>query len=265
MWDCDHLDHVANIFAWQARPDMRMNTGWVWPRDTEGVELLIKGRSRLDVDGVSHRLLPGAMIWHQAGDRTIHAIDPRAPYQAVSIKFAISRPPRVRPPRLTVWNDPEECQSFAAEALAVFHRGGFHQHEFCRYLYTRMQWQVHRSQIGGVDGSPPVLLRPAMDIIEHQFSRRISVAELARAAGLSPTHLHRLFQKHLGDSPLDMLIRRRLGHASLLLTHDVLSVRQVGIESGFPDAVHFSRSFKRSYGCTPLEYRRRHAYGSIVR
>lgn len=264
MWDCDHLDHVAYIFAWQAKAETRHNPGWVWPRDTEGVELLIKGRSRLELDGTRQPLGPGAMIWHQVGDRTIHEIDPRAPYQVVAIKFAITRPPRVQPPRLTLWSDPEECQSFAAEALAVFNRGGFDHREFSRYLYTRLWWQVHRSRISNAGGSPPALLRPALDIIEHQFARRISVTELARAVGLSTTHLHRLFQVHLGATPLDLLIRRRLAHAGLLLAHETLSVRQVGIESGFPDAVHFTRYFKQRHGCTPLEYRRRHAYGSVV-
>jgi AraC-like DNA-binding protein len=263
MWNTDHLDHVKYVFTWQSQPKAE-NPGWIYPPGTEGVELLIKGRSRLDIAGRIHQLGPGTMIWHQAGEQTIRETDAQDPYQVVSIKFATTRPPDVRPPRLTQWLDPEECQSFAAEAMAVYHGGGFPDREFGRYLYTRMWWQVHRIRIRHSMESDPAELRPALDIIEHQFARRISIAELARAAGLSPTHLHRLFRERLGTTPLAALVRRRLAHACVLLAHEDLAIGRVGIAAGFPDAVHFIRVFKSHHGCTPLAYRRRHTYSTIV-
>ena len=263
MWDCDHLDHVKYLFVFRSRSG-RDNVPWRWEAGTEGVELIIKGRSRFQLDGRTHELGVGAQIWHQPGEQTIHHVEADDPYHTAVVMFATTRPATVRPPRLITWVDPDEALAFAAEALAVYHRGGFDHAQFGRYLYTRLWWQIHRAQIHGTDLALPAGIRAALDLIEHHHLRRLTVKDLAVAAGLSATHLHRLFKQHLATTPLEALIRRRLQSACAMLAHQPQrSVGNVGAACGFADPVHFGRMFKARHGCTPLAYRQQHAYAVV--
>ncbi|MDR5708742.1 MAG: AraC family transcriptional regulator [Armatimonadota bacterium] len=83
------------------------------------------------------------------------------------------------------------------------------------------------------------------------------VAELARAAACSPTHLRRLFRTALGMSPSRYLLERRLQRAAELLRGTDHTVQQVAERCGFESLSHFHRHFKARYGCTPLAFRTR--------
>ena len=264
MWDADHLDHVKYVFTFRSQGG-KDNTPWSWESGTEGVELIIKGRSRFRFDGQVHELGVGAQIWHQPGDFTLHHVDREDPYHVAVIMFATRRPATVRPPRLIKWSDPDENQAFAAEALAVYHRGGFDHQHFSRYLYTRLWWQVHLAEIHGHDPLLPAGILAALDLVEHHHLRPLTVNDLAAAAGLSATHFHRLFKQHVGITPLEAVIRRRLQSACAMLAHQPQrSVRSVSSACGFSDAVHFGRMFKARHRCTPMAYRQQHAYAVVM-
>ena len=83
------------------------------------------------------------------------------------------------------------------------------------------------------------------------FDRPVSVAELAAAAGLSESHLHRLFLQETGVSPHRHLVATRLERARELLRTSPLSVKEVCARSGFRDLPNFCRLFKRAYGVSP--------------
>lgn len=259
--DLDHLDHLRNVQLWRS-PGPGDNRGWTWLVGNEGVEIILRGRSWLEVHGHRHELGVGAMVWGQPGDRTLSAVDPAAPYHTLLIRFATTRASRTPAPRLAQWGNPEELQAFATEALELFRARSFDPRWFPFYLYTRLRWQVHRATTGTGLDLAPAPLRAALAAIERRHSERLLVADLARAAGLGATALHQLFRRHLGCTPLEALVRRRIQAAcALLLAEPDLAVATVGARCGFGDAVHFGRVFRARQGCTPGIYRRRHAEG----
>ncbi len=94
------------------------------------------------------------------------------------------------------------------------------------------------------------------------MNTRENIAEgLKRLYHLSPRtpeHTTRSFRRYLGVSPTEYINDLRLQYAeNLLLTTD-RTVTAVGLEAGFQDASYFSVCFKRRYGASPAEYRRRH-------
>lgn len=91
--------------------------------------------------------------------------------------------------------------------------------------------------------------------IERGFAERITLAELARAAHVSPNHLLRLFKTATGSTPGDYLLRVRLRHAAKLLRQSTLAISEVAEASGFADSNYFSRKFRETYGKSPRAYR----------
>ena len=93
--------------------------------------------------------------------------------------------------------------------------------------------------------------------LRQNYSRSVTVEELARQTGISRSYLYRAFQSEFHCSPSAYLTRFRLQRACQLLRHSQLSVSAVAASVGYDDPFYFSRAFKRETGCSPSEYRTR--------
>src|SRR5689334_6940174 len=91
--------------------------------------------------------------------------------------------------------------------------------------------------------------------MEQRSAKPFSVADLAMAVNLGPSHLSRLFRKSTGRSPSRYDKDRRLDRARELLLRTCLSVKEVMGLVGWNDPSHFGREFKRRFGVGPLELR----------
>lgn len=87
--------------------------------------------------------------------------------------------------------------------------------------------------------------------------RIVEVPELARAAGLSPGHLFRLFRTHFDCGPARALELLRLARAAALLQRSNATLDEVAAQTGFANAYHFSRRFAAVYACPPGAFRNR--------
>lgn len=91
--------------------------------------------------------------------------------------------------------------------------------------------------------------------IQQNYSRPISVEQIARQVGVSRSYLYRAFESAFGCSPNGYLTRYRLSRAAQLLRHSALPVGAVATSVGFEDPFYFSRVFRREMGVSPTEYR----------
>jgi AraC-like DNA-binding protein len=98
-------------------------------------------------------------------------------------------------------------------------------------------------------------LRRALDDVAMNFAGPLTVAGLARRAGLDRTYLYSLFMDHLGVSPKDYLVRFRVDRACTLL-RTPLTVAEVARSVGYDDPEVFARVFRRTRGCSPGAWRR---------
>lgn len=108
----------------------------------------------------------------------------------------------------------------------------------------------------GGDGPDPRLLRfEAM--VRDRLRDRLSVADFARALGLSPRHLSRLCRAATGQSAQDHADMMVMREACRLLVYTRMSVQQVAWHLGFDDPSYFTRAFRRRTGLSPRAYRAR--------
>jgi AraC-like DNA-binding protein len=126
----------------------------------------------------------------------------------------------------------------------------------CLALLTELVVFLSRKEfkqdLSGDDGS----LDGALDFMERNYGRRISLAELAKACGCAPRTFQRLFRKSTGQSPFEHLLNVRLRHARQLLERGVCGLSEIAVRTGFGDNAYFGRQFKRLFGMSPGAYGR---------
>ncbi len=106
----------------------------------------------------------------------------------------------------------------------------------------------------------PVPLGPvetALDIMRSRYAETLTVAGLAREAGLAASQFHALFRRETGSSPARALAEIRLDRADELLGRTVLPIAEIALMVGFSDQSALTRSFRRRRGTTPDAVRRR--------
>jgi AraC-like DNA-binding protein len=101
------------------------------------------------------------------------------------------------------------------------------------------------------------LLR-AKDLIDARYREPLDVAEIARAAHLSPAHFSREFRRTFGETPHQYLLTRRLERAAELLRNTDRSVAEICLAVGLTSVGSFTTSFGRAFGVSPTAYRAAH-------
>lgn len=99
-------------------------------------------------------------------------------------------------------------------------------------------------------------VRRSLLMIEENLSRPPSPQAMADALGISRRQLDRDFMDDLGLSPGAASLTLRLAHGRRMLETSDLSVTQIAVVSGFSDAAHFARQFRKTYGETPRDARK---------
>ena len=95
----------------------------------------------------------------------------------------------------------------------------------------------------------------AKDLADGRYFDPLTVADLARVAGLSRAHFSREFRRTFGEAPHQYLLTRRLERAASLLRNTDRSVTEICFAVGLTSLGSFTTSFRRIYGCAPLAYR----------
>lgn len=100
-------------------------------------------------------------------------------------------------------------------------------------------------------------LSRAVCAIRERRSGNLDVAEVARCAAVSPSHLRRLFRRAYGMGPLAFHGRLRIEEACRLLRHGGLNVSETADALGFSNGQNFSRAFRKVMKETPRSFARR--------
>ncbi|MGW1198543.1 helix-turn-helix domain-containing protein [Streptomyces sp. NPDC002536] len=96
----------------------------------------------------------------------------------------------------------------------------------------------------------------ALDWLDAHLGESCTVAELARAAGLSERQFHGVFRSETGTTPRDFVLRRKIEHARALLESDpACDITAVAHTLGFSSSQYFATVFRRYQGISPSQLR----------
>lgn len=104
-----------------------------------------------------------------------------------------------------------------------------------------------------LSGEQKIILRTQQIISDHA-RQRLSVPLVAQKAGVSPSYLTALFQKHLQLSPGEYIRRVKLQESKQMIRENQLNFTQIAAALEYSTVHHFSRQFKEKFGITPSQY-----------
>ena len=91
--------------------------------------------------------------------------------------------------------------------------------------------------------------------IRERIDKTIAVEDMAREAGMSPSHFSRVFKETLGSTPMQYVLAYRIEQAMKLMADQSRPLSDIAFACGFADQAHFSRSFKQVTGQSPRAFR----------
>lgn len=121
------------------------------------------------------------------------------------------------------------------------------------FLHTQIEPGAgpQRASLAERFGAHHPALLSALQKMASSIEAPLSRGAVARAVGVSPRHLDRLFAEHRGCSFLADYHRLRLEHADKLLRQSALSISEIAFATGYSSSSHFASAFRRLFATAP--------------
>lgn len=102
---------------------------------------------------------------------------------------------------------------------------------------------------------PSAIVSRGLHLIDEGVMEEGGIDELAKRLNLGRRQIRRLFEKHLGASPIQVAQTRRLHFAKKLINETNLPMTQIAFASGFTSVRRFNDVLRKTYDRTPTELR----------
>ena len=198
-------------------------------RDHYLIHLVVAGKGVYQVNGASHTLQEGDLFLAKPNQLITYAADETDPQTVREALYNIylSRGPE------------PQCEALMTGYL---------------YIFMAHLMKEAREAMPNVGSSSSQYVLAAIKYIQFNYSHDISVDDIAKAVGVSRSHLYRVFMSNVGQSPIDYLTSYRISEACSLLKNSSLSIAEIAVSVGFFDQFYFSRVFKKVKGVPPSKY-----------
>lgn len=227
------------------------------------IEFVVEGKGKLRADGTINDLFPGVIFAYQMNtphDLWAEPTDPMTKYFAAYVQSAkhASRPSLGIPPGTIRWtHDLITVRMLFDELIREGQLSGKLNHEItARYLELillkgRAAVNPNHGQVaGGAEA-----YRRALNWIENNYARIVTLDDLGMNIGLEPNYICRLFRRFGQETPNQCITRHKVNRAAELLLTKSLSVAEIAREVGYDDPYYFSRVFKKRFGYSPRDFR----------
>lgn len=232
-------------------------------RDHYLIHLVVAGKGVYQVNGSSYNLQEGDLFLAKPSQLITYAADDTDPWEYYWVGFNgacanklvqqtpfsdVSPVHHCKDPQLTresIYNiylarGPEpQCEALMTGYL---------------YLFMAQLMKEARESMPNAPSSSSQYVLAAIKYIQFNYSHDISVDDIAKAVGVSRSHLYRVFMSNVGQSPIDYLTGYRISEACSLLKNTGLSIAEIAVSVGFFDQFYFSRVFKKVKGVPPSKY-----------
>ena len=124
-----------------------------------------------------------------------------------------------------------------------------------RSLLTLILSEVDRAAAGARSTSKRGLVVDALRFIERNCLRPLTLGEVAKAVGRTPSHVTSALKRATGQSAVEWIVSGRMAEARRLLLHSDEMIDVISERVGYADPTHFIRMFRRAHGSTPAQWR----------
>lgn len=194
-----------------------------------------------------HPGLPGVVLAIPPG--LAHAERARTAYSNFFIQ--IEAPPEQAWPRLCYDDEHASIGDVCGALVREWLGGATDRGPMIALLVARLDILLRRALEQTQLPTGERLVREAERLIQERFRAHLTIAEVAREIGVSPSFLRVLFVRHRGQKPLAYLQTIRVQHALGLLRNSNVSLETAAEACGYSSASHLSRRVKQATGQSP--------------
>ncbi len=230
--------------------------------DFHVLEFIAAGKGTLTIHGKTHPLYPGTLFLY--GPNIQHKIrtDPADLLVKHYVIFTgnglieqVKAMELFQTPLHTPY--PDRICSMFENLLSTGAAGGRHRNQICILQLKQLLLSIDETSLSQRESRLPswqTYLR-IRQYIEQHFPGIQNLDQVSAACHTDKAYLCRLFKRYTNETPLHMLTRLKMRQAAdLMLSDSTMPVKQAAERSGYSDAYHFSRVFKRIFGVAPETY-----------
>lgn len=103
---------------------------------------------------------------------------------------------------------------------------------------------------------PDVLGKRIKNYIDEHYAESVSIETIGKALHMSPWYVSHVFKEMSGYSPIQYLLRRRIGEAQTLLISTDYSITEIAFRVGFDTQSYFNMQFTKNVGMPPMQFRK---------
>ena len=101
---------------------------------------------------------------------------------------------------------------------------------------------------------PPAWLKRTRELLDARFKEKVGLEELASLAGVHPVYLSAEFRRKYGITIGEYVRRLRIEFSCREIAASGAPLSSIALTAGFANQAHFTRTFKKLTGLTPLQY-----------
>ena len=161
-------------------------------------------------------------------------------------------------------SDFDELHTLMKTMFTSLSSGGAYAEEYCHSLMHALLIKV-LTVTGGAqialekaEEDPEVLGHRIKEFIDRHYMEPITLQDIGEALNISTYYLAHIFKEMSGYSPVQYLLRRRIGEAQTLLATTDYSILRISEMVGYETQSYFSLQFTKHVGMSPNQYRQKY-------
>lgn len=237
--------------------------------DLVEVVLVRGGASRYFVGGAPYDARRGSLFVFNSGVVHDEPSGPDRPVSTVSLALGGLMAPGLRenaliPDGASPICRLDEAQTVRLERLydVLYDELTAGNEDGCHHLLMALLSVVQQYRSAAADdaGEQNALSRRVKDYIDAHFAEEFSLQQLADSLRVSPYYLSHVFKDVTGYSPLQYVLRRRIGEAQTLLITTALPITHIAAQVGYDNVSHFNAQFAKAVGMPPRTFRKEYVF-----
>ncbi|MCP4176774.1 MAG: helix-turn-helix transcriptional regulator [bacterium] len=122
-------------------------------------------------------------------------------------------------------------------------------------LYQDLKFKNRNTENPAITESSKEKLNSIIEFINNNYFSDITREGLAKAVEMSPNYMSNLFKEYTGQKINDYINELRVKSAASKLQEEQAKIINIAFSVGFDSLTTFNRSFKKTMGVTPSQYR----------
>ncbi|MEE1326378.1 MAG: AraC family transcriptional regulator [Streptococcus sp.] len=236
-------------------------------RDNYVLHFIVDGKGKFTIDGITTQLKTGDMFILPKGKVAFYQADGEHPWTYLWVGFSGSKAENIL--SKTQLLDHYFCHSTLESKVLdqIVKLTQFRDQklddvtelQLIAELYKLLAFLMEELPSKSMSDSNILIqnyIKQTKKIIHTQYSKPLKVSQIAKKLNLNRSYLYKIFKEETGYSIKDYLGQIRMEKSADLLTSTTFHISEIANAVGFPDALAFSKAFKKHFGQSPSNYRK---------